>query len=53
MTRLGIRDLRRKADAKMVLDLLFEEQAIGADVNSRPMVDYINTVPWEMYLCLL
>ena len=22
-------------------------------MNSRPMVDYINTVPWEMYLCLL
>ena len=53
MTRLGIRDLGREGDAKAVLDLLFEEQGMGSDVNSRPMVDYINTVPWEMYLCLL
>ena len=53
MTRLGIRDLGREGDAKVVLDLLFEEQGMGADVNSRPMVDYINMAPWEMYLCLL
>ncbi len=53
MTRLGIRDLGREGDAKEVLNVLFEEQGMGADVNSRPMVDYINMVPWEMYLCLL
>ena len=53
MTRLGIRNLGREGDAKAVLNLLFEEQGMGADVNSRPMVDYINMVPWEMYLCLL
>ena len=53
MTRLGIRNLRREGDVKAVRNLLFEEQGMGADINSRPMVDYINTVPWEMYLCLL
>ncbi len=53
MNRLGIQDLRREGDAKAVFNVLFEEQGMGADVNSRPMVDYINMIPWEMYLCLL
>ena len=53
MIRLGGGELGRQVTAKAVFDRLHEDQGMGTDVNSRQMVDYINTVPWEMYLCLL
>lgn len=53
MIRLGVGEPGRQVTAKAVFDRLHEDQGMGADVNSRQMVDYINTVPWEMYLCLL
>ena len=53
MSRLGLNVLTDDQSIKRVLDLIYEEQGLSADRNSRPMVEPINIVPWEMYLCLL
>ena len=53
MLRLGLKDLRDDHNANRAFDLIFSEQGMSADRNSRRIVEYINAIPWEMYLCLL
>ena len=53
MSRLGLNVLTDDQSGERVLDLIYEDQGLSADRNSRPMVEFINTIPWEMYLCLL
>ena len=53
MSRLGVKRMRDDRTAERVLDLIHQEQGMGADRNSRPMVEFISMIPWEMYLCLL
>ena len=53
MSRLGLNVLTDDQSAERVLDLIYEEQGLSTDRNSRPMVEFINMIPWEMYLCLL
>ena len=53
MSRLGLNVLTDDQSVERVLDLIYEDQGLSADRNSRPMVEFINTIPWEMYLCLL
>ena len=53
MSRLGLNVLTDGQSVERVLDLIYEEQGLSADRNSRPMVEFINVIPWEMYLCLL
>ena len=53
MIRLGVGVDTQMIDAKTVFDRLHEDQGMPANVNARPMVVPINTMPWEMYLCLL
>ena len=52
-SRLGLNVLTDDQSIKRVFDLIYEEQGLSADRNSRPMVEPIFVVPWEMYLCLL
>ena len=53
MSRLGLKVLNDDQSVERTLDLIYEEQGMSADRNSRPMVEFVNTIPWEMYLCLL
>ena len=53
MSRLGLEVLNDDQSVVRTLDLIYEEQGMSADRNSRPMVKFINIFPWEMYLCLL
>ena len=53
MSRLGLNVLTDDQSVERVSDLIYEEQELSADRNSRPMTEFINIVPWEMYLCLL
>ena len=53
MSRLDLNVLTDDQSVERVFDLICEEQGLSADRNSRPMVGFINTIPWEMYLCLL
>ena len=53
MSRLGLEVLNDDPSVERTLDLIYEEQGMSTDRNSRPMVEFINVIPWEMYLCLL
>ena len=53
MSRLGLEVLNDDQSVERTLDLIYEEQGMSTDRNSRPMVKFINVIPWEMYLCLL
>ena len=53
MSRLGLNVLTDDQSVERVFDLIYEEQGLSPDRNSRPMTEFINVAPWEMYLCLL
>ena len=53
MSRLGLDVLNDEQSLKRILDLIFEDQGNPSGTYSRPMVTFINMMPWEMYLCLL
>ena len=53
MSRLGLNAPHDDQSVERVLDLIYEEQEVSVDKKSRPMVEFINLFPWEMYLCLL
>ena len=53
MSRLGFKVLNDDQSVERTFDLIYDEQGMSADRNSRPIVEFINTIPWEMYLCLL
>ena len=45
MSRLGFEVLKDDQSVERTLDLIYEEQGMSADRNSRPMVELINTFP--------
>ena len=53
MSRLGLEVLNDDQSVERTLDLIYEEQGMSTNRNSRPMVKFINVFPWEMFLCLL
>ena len=53
MSRLGIQRLKDDKNADRVFDLIYEEQGLPAERNNRHIIEFINIVPWEMYICLL
>ena len=53
MSRLGIQRLKDDKNADRVFDLIHEEQGLPAERNNRHIIKLINTIPWEMYICLL
>ena len=53
MSRLSLNNLPDDQSVERVLNLIYEEQGMSTDRYSRPMVEFVNMIPWEMYLCLL
>ena len=53
MSRLGFNVLPDDQSADAVFDLIHEDEGIPNDRKSRRIVEFVNVIPWEMYLCLL
>ena len=53
MTSLGMNTLADDSDVDTVSDLIFKEQGMNPDLNSRSILEFVTVTPWEMYCCLL
>ncbi len=53
MKNLGMSQLIDDRDIDAVYNLMFQDQDLDPDLNSRRILEFVTWVPWEMYLCLL
>ena len=53
MKNQGMTQLTDDREIDTVYDLMFQDQHLDPDLNSRRILEFVTWVPWEMYLCLL
>ena len=53
MKRLGIQSFSNDGEIEAVCDIMFQEQGMDPSLNSRQVLEFATTIPWESYCCLL